>query len=229
MLAQSPSLMLISLPALFTHAAGDDHLCVLSDRYLFANGNGMRNRTCRGTFISPPLGLLCLAGKARALGYPVFLVDTDALGLIPTFDGNHFHCETLRKYLEKVKRTHGVPTLVGIGPVFSTQLPVLPAVTEIINQVLPKARILVGGPHLTASDSTMLRELFELCPAIDDVICGEADEAIEASILFSASTDNVYSSTRCVVSKQSIVTNLDVLPAPAYDLIANSAVRIEPL
>ncbi|HVP38225.1 MAG TPA: radical SAM protein [Candidatus Saccharimonadales bacterium] len=109
----------------------------------------------------PPLALMYLGTSLRDRGTEVQIFDQDG------FAGGR------RELLDRVVDYR--PDLVGV-PSFS-ELPFLRGLRDFSREIrarLPRATLLVGGPHATACPEETLDQF----PEVDLVLCGEADDSL---------------------------------------------------
>ena len=105
---------------------------------------------------NPPLALLYLATSLRDRGADVAVFDADG------FDGGR------GELVAQVADFR--PDVVGL-PTFSEELPVLREAARQVRSRLPRAAIVVGGPHATACP----HETLDWFPEVDWLLRGEAD------------------------------------------------------
>jgi anaerobic magnesium-protoporphyrin IX monomethyl ester cyclase len=109
---------------------------------------------------SPPLGLAYLGAAAERLGCEVRVIDNSSLGL------------TTRQLVDRVAEFE--PDLFGV----STTTMGYPEGIDLISGVkarLPGTFTVMGGPHVTFTDETALRQ----CPGLDAVVRGEGEETLK--------------------------------------------------
>jgi anaerobic magnesium-protoporphyrin IX monomethyl ester cyclase len=125
----------------------------------------------------PPLGLAYLAGALRANGFETVAID--ACGEAPD------QCRPLDDLpfvvngLDAEEIAARVPTdsvLVGVSCMFSCEWMVQKRVIEAVRRRLPRVPIIVGGEHVTADPSGVLRN----CPAVTACALSEGDDTIVA-------------------------------------------------
>jgi anaerobic magnesium-protoporphyrin IX monomethyl ester cyclase len=170
------------------------------------------SRTCF-KWVSPPLGILQLAGylRNRLTNLEIRVVDQRA---------TNYTIE------EVVSRAAGfAPDVVGISCTTSSS-DVLGELSSSIRGALPKALLMIGGPHASAFGA----ELMDTTGA-DCVVIGEGELTCEhvlriwqeSSRDFSAVPGLVWRSTEgeCLTNPgpAPVIQDLDTLPFPAYDLI----------
>lgn len=123
------------------------------------------------------------------------------------------------------------PDIAGFGSL-TPSAHMLGPLTRLVREALPKTLIVIGGPAVTAAGTSLLRET-----AADAAIPGEGELAFEALIrewteggrrleslpgLWWRNPDGEIVQNR---GQAPIVTDLDSLPYPAYDLIDVSKYR----
>jgi anaerobic magnesium-protoporphyrin IX monomethyl ester cyclase len=167
----------------------------------------------RGSYrlVSPPLGLLYLAAYARTqTGADVSIVDQR----IDDFSDE----ETVRRIAESR------PDVVGFT-CFTSHAHLLGAFTRAIRAALPKALIVLGGPHVTAAGVEALEQ-----SAGDVAVAGEGEINFEQVLRAHADRAGFghipgliwRGPDGAVVANPGeapVIDDLDSLPFPAYDLI----------
>lgn len=162
---------------------------------------------------TPPLGLANLAAMTRARGFATGLIDAAVLKL---------------SYEEIVRRVvAGGFRYVGLTAV-TVSIDHAAKVAELVKQALPSAVTIIGGPHLSA----LPEETMQRYPQFDLAVVGEGDytvvellEAIEAGedrervagLLLRHDGRLIRTAVRPPI------TDLDVLPKPAWDLLPDFA------
>ena len=157
-------------------------------------------------YFCPPLGLLYLAGTLRDKGIDVQLID----GCIKGWSGID---EKIRSYS---------PDIVGITchtPARKKSL----AVARMVKSINKNAIVVMGGAH----PSIMYQQLLEHYNAVDIVIRGEGEIAlleISQGIDLDKIDGIVYRDVARIIknAERRYVENLDILPLPAWDLIADT-------
>jgi anaerobic magnesium-protoporphyrin IX monomethyl ester cyclase len=152
----------------------------------------------------PPFGLALLASLARERGFVPSILDCNALQL---------GLDKIEEYLPSSS-----PKFVGISAttvLFDNAL----VLAEIVKNKYPTAKIIMGGVHPTILPKEVLSSKF-----IDFVIIGEG----ECSLLELLSQKNpseikgigFKESGRIIInSSREIITDINVFPFPAYDLL----------
>lgn len=166
-----------------------------------------------------PMSLLALAGICREKNIEVELLDFDLYGKSKEdISVKEFRCH-VRKCLTKSDST-----IFGITSICSN-LPMAIWIAKEIKQKLPDAAVIMGG----AQPSATPRELLETVREIDAVVVGEGEETFRDLIendfvtnsfstiegVASINEDGSY----CFKARSKMITNLDSLPFPAYDLL----------
>jgi radical SAM superfamily enzyme YgiQ (UPF0313 family) len=166
----------------------------------------------------PSLGILYLGSVLRKEGYEVSVIDASSLGLSP------------RELMEKIVTLQ--PKYLGIS---ATTLSIFhaSALADEIKNTINDIKIIIGGPHLTA----IPEETMEQFRSFDFGVIGEGEETtkelIDAlvhggeisdipGIIFRRSDSIVKSVPRVFIN------DLDRLPFPAWDLLANFPKRYHP-
>lgn len=105
------------------------------------------------------LGLGYLAASLERWGYEVTIYDWT----------NHLSSSAYQEFVRRL-----APDVVGMK-VFTFNIPVVLKTLELIRQVAPGARIILGGPHPSATDP---EEIFTDFPGVDYAIQGEAESSL---------------------------------------------------
>jgi anaerobic magnesium-protoporphyrin IX monomethyl ester cyclase len=125
----------------------------------------------------PPLGLAYLAGALRAEGFEIVAID--ACGEAPDqchpLDDLPFVVNGLGAE-EIAARVPSESVFVGVSCMFSCEWVVQKRVIEAVRCRLPRVPIVVGGEHVTADPTAVLRS----CPAVTACARGEGDETVVA-------------------------------------------------
>jgi anaerobic magnesium-protoporphyrin IX monomethyl ester cyclase len=166
----------------------------------------------------PNLGLLMLAAAVRAAGHQPLLLDAGACGLA---------------WEEALERAMAfAPDVIGLT---ATTLEVGAAAhfAEALQSRLPAARVVLGGPHVSAVPEETLRRfpVFELavlgegeetlCELLA-VLAGGGDLATVAGLVWRNGTE------LCVTGRRPYIVDLDQLPLPAWDLLDGFPRRFSP-
>jgi anaerobic magnesium-protoporphyrin IX monomethyl ester cyclase len=158
----------------------------------------------------PPLGLLYLASAARYAGHKVVFFDLGAANA---------NQEDFR-----IQATAFKPEVFGIS-VYTTQIEKTYLLFREMRAHFPLAKIIVGGPHVSALPGETLKD----CPEVDFEIVGEGEITL-CELLDSLGKNEASYSTiagLCFRNESGIVRNgprdqvknLDEIAFPAYDLI----------
>jgi radical SAM superfamily enzyme YgiQ (UPF0313 family) len=159
-----------------------------------------------GGFFCPPLGLLYLAGTLRDKGIDVQFID----GCISGWSGIR---EKIRTYM---------PNIVGITCLTSTRKKVL-AIAKMVKDKNKNATVVLGGVHPTI----MYQQVLEHYDDVDIVVRGEGEISfleIGQGIDLDKIDGIAYRDGTKVLKNadRHYVQNLDTLPFPAWDLIADT-------
>ena len=161
----------------------------------------------------PSIGLCSLAAFIREKGFETQILDAYNNGLTP---GN-----SLAKILEFS------PTHVGITAMTSN-ISFAGEFAKLVKKAKPDIITIIGGTHITALPEETMRQF----PWFDIGVLGEGEETITEILnlpadLAGAALDNVkgiiYRSGNDVLKKtdsRGFIKNLDLLPYPAWDLLA---------
>ncbi|MBC8551856.1 MAG: cobalamin B12-binding domain-containing protein [Candidatus Brocadiales bacterium] len=157
-------------------------------------------------FFCPPLGLLYLAGTLKDKGIDVKLID----GCISGWSGVG---DKIRSYS---------PDIVGIPCHTSARKKSL-AVAKMVKDINRNTIVVMGGAHPTI----MYQQLLEHYDDVDIVVRGEGEIAlleIAQGIDLDKIDGIVYRDGANVIknSERQYVDNLDMLPFPAWDIIADT-------
>jgi hypothetical protein len=155
--------------------------------------------------LSPPLGLMRLAGVARAAGAEVVIIDFNLLyHLEERLQGETFYEAALVTLLEEESDVYGFTSMavdshVGIH------------LARLIKQALPLARTVLGGAHF----SSIAEEVLAAYPWVDFVVKGEGEGAF--GDLIKDESELAGRSAQAILSS---ATPHELPPSPpAYDLI----------
>ncbi len=136
--------------------------------------------------------------------------------------------------LEQILR-EGSFDAVGIQ-VFTFQIITAKSYSNLIKRILPKAKIILGGPHPSCAPDT----IFDYFPGADYAFKGEAEiglsELLDLLSKGNVSQDSLslvpglvwIDSGRTIVNKQIFVDNLDELGMPSWDLIRPNTYPLSP-
>jgi radical SAM superfamily enzyme YgiQ (UPF0313 family) len=161
-----------------------------------------------------PLGILTLAAVARNCGHPVQIFDLDHLShmTIPS----RFLAETADRIAATGRDVYGFGTICHSYPL------TLRLVRE-VRRRCPNARIVLGGPQASVTDREVLQAVLE----VDVVVRGEAERTLPALLkAFETRCDLAFVpgvtyrnvNGLCRTGDAPIITDLDEVPDPAWDL-----------
>lgn len=164
----------------------------------------------------PPLGLALIAAVLEKAGYPVSLLDANALGINP----------------EDIPGMAAGADVIGITamtPTISTAL----RIAGYIKKASPPLKIIMGGAH-----ATMLpRETMASGPDIDVIVSGEGDEtildvlkAIEENQPLDSVPGIYYRDQETIkqTTERTSCADMDALPYPAFHLLPWKRYRPHP-
>ncbi len=158
---------------------------------------------------SPSLGILMLAAVARSHGFDSAVIDASALEL------------SGQELLHRI--TMFAPDIIGIS---STTLAIgnANALAAAVKRQFPSIITVVGGPHATAIPV----ETLEHFSALDIAVVGEGEETI-VELLAAFHNNTPLASVSGIVyregnvlhttGRRQLISNLDILPFPAWDLL----------
>ncbi len=165
----------------------------------------------RTHYVVPPIGLGYLATALRKHGLnDIIIVDClkENLGL-----------NALGKSLEQMN-----PVVVGFQ-VYSYDFPFVLKAIIVLKELLPKAVVIIGGPHVSATQAAALREM----PGADFGFIGEGETGLpllmkrllrNENILLRDIPGLVYrESDEIFVNPRAVIPDLDTLGIPAWDLM----------
>lgn len=184
-----------------------------------------------GTFArpaaSPPLGILQIAACVRAGGWDGQIEIYDArLGgtCHRTADGHHLFGDPEDAVTARLRASEA--DIVGISNMFTSQVHQAYLMADLARMALPKATIILGGPHMTLFPFEALAR-----PSVDWVVRGEGELRM-VSLLEALKGGSVQASIEGVLRKGDTpsgdytrmvpaggIEPLDDLPLPAYDLV----------
>jgi anaerobic magnesium-protoporphyrin IX monomethyl ester cyclase len=163
----------------------------------------------------PPLGLALIAAILEKAGYPVTLLDANALGIQP----------------EAIPAMASGADVIGVTAMTPTISTALKTVRE-LRRVMPGVKIILGGAHATM----LTPETMASAPEIDIIVRGEGDETIIE--LLQALEDNrpldsvagisYRSEGKIVHTNRTFAVDMDALPYPAYHLLPRDKYRPHP-
>ena len=166
----------------------------------------------------PNLGLLMLAAAVRAAGHQPLLLDAGACGV--SWD------EALRRAVAFT------PDVIGLT---ATTLEVAAAArfAEELRRQLPAARVVLGGPHVSAVPEETLRRF----PIFELAVIGEGEETLCELLATLAGAGDLGSVAGLVrraggelhaTARRPYMVDLDQLPLPAWDLLDGFPQRFAP-
>lgn len=179
---------------------------------------------CTGV-LCPPVGLAYLAATARDRDYDVTVLDP--LGEAP-HEVHEIPGRNARYYgwsLDAIIEAIPPDTkYIGVACMFSHEWPLSKELLKAIRGRLPKATIIIGGEHATATPEANLRD----CPSVDFVVLGEGEETF-VDLLDTLGRGEAASNVPGVFflrDSQAIRTKprermrgVDAIPRPAWDLV----------
>ncbi len=184
------------------------------------------------TYLSEPLGLLCLAtylDKVFKDQIKVSILDLYALGAANPKQVGQFFClgiddeHFIKEELEKLN-----PDLIGIHCNFTAYAQDSLELASMVKNSFPNTPIVIGGAHPTTEAESILRDN----PCVDFVVRGEGEITLEqliralrgehsietvAGVSFRTSKQtNKSLSSRTIVSNspRELIKNVDILPIP---------------
>lgn len=158
------------------------------------------------TMILPPLGMAYIGGYLRVNGIETKILDLAALRL----DDEHEK--------EAIRRSNA--DFIAIAATTNTIMEAY-ALAKKTREVLPNARIAVGGPHPTMMPERTLQE----CPEINYCIISEAEETTLELAQGKADKDILGIAYRDkkgkiqITNPRPLIQDLDKIPFPARDLL----------
>ncbi|HUO04900.1 MAG TPA: cobalamin-dependent protein [Candidatus Binataceae bacterium] len=175
--------------------------------------------------IGPPLGAAYLAASLRAAGHQVSVVD--ALGEAPFQQMPCFDDRMIVIGLSIEQTVSRIPentAIIGISCMFSQDWPYVKRLAEALRQQFPKALLIAGGEHITATAAYTL----EACPEFDLTVLGEGEEAI-VEIANCVANNGDLSQLKGIAIRRdgkplltperARLKNIDAIPRPAWDLV----------
>ncbi|MFH0864538.1 MAG: radical SAM protein [Candidatus Gottesmanbacteria bacterium] len=158
----------------------------------------------------PPQGLCSLAAVLRADGYEPIIIDATAENL-----------NFLETYERIIKELPAI--FVGFTVYFVSE-PVVAALARKLKKKFPEVKIVVGGGQATLLKDKMLENYHDI-----DMVCISEGEKIVKNLTPALETNQslrnirgiVYREKEKIISNQAEewITNLDILPFPAWDLL----------
>ncbi len=158
---------------------------------------------------APSLGLLYLAASVREAGYQASIIESDIENLTPEQVAD-------RIILEQ-------PAFIGIT-LFTVGVWKAAQIARTCKKLLPKCKIIVGGPHISSmSMETMLR-----FPEFDIAVIHEGERVLP-ELLTQIENDNDLNAVKGIIFREHddiiktaptpSINDLDNLPLPAWDLL----------
>lgn len=182
--------------------------------------DGMKARP----MVGPPMGILLIAGYLR---------NSPWNGEIEVYDSRLSAQIHLNKKGQKIfgdtdevisnRILESAADVVGISNMFSSQIERAYELADVVRIVLPKATIVIGGPHVSILPEEAIKR-----SSIDYVVTGEGEVRFTKLMLALSLNQNsviegVYSKNDIDKiekhSKNTFINDLDSLPLPAYDLV----------
>ncbi len=149
----------------------------------------------------PPVGLLYLGAVLEKAGHQVVLLDFTQLEKT----GN-----------DLVKDVVNSDPEVLMISAFTSDVFLLKPIVSILGEVLPKARLWLGGPHASCVEEKAFLDF----PRIDAVFLGEAEESVLEALEFPEvpPAGVIYSGQELKSTRSRQVEDLSSLPIPAWHL-----------
>lgn len=158
----------------------------------------------------PPIGLGYLATALRRENFKVDILDTN---------NKKFNFVKLRQHIEKIN-----PRIIGIQ-VFSYDVNPCRKLINIIDELNPDIKIILGGPHPTSEPS----EVFNQFKYIDYAFKGEGEEGLPILVNYLLRNKKINLKTipgliwkennEVIINNQIFNSDLDKYGIPAWDLI----------
>lgn len=173
----------------------------------------------------PPLGLAYVAAALRMHHHEVRLIDSVGEAIeqhVSHHDDFILHGLSTAQILERIPEG---TDFIGVSCMFSHEFPVSRDLVHAIKRRFPKARLLVGGEHVSA----LPEESIEQCASIDVVVRGEGEGTV-VDILSSDCSDEALAAIPGVTWRDRLgtirssaarprVRDIDSFPLPAWDLV----------
>lgn len=171
---------------------------------------------------SLPVSLLHLAAALRQAGHRPTILDLSIVSVPHDIEPNVFYLSKACEAIDAVK-----PSIVGISCFTTMHFPVVRKLAMGIRAKEPNMVICLGGVHPTLYPY----EILENCPEIDFIATGEGEDQIVslANIIASGDFSCLTSiqalayrndeNTIIINSRKNFLSDLDVLPMPAYDMV----------
>lgn len=177
--------------------------------------------------ITPPIGLLYLSSFCKSKDYSVDFIDSvveapDKINKVQLEDGElTYRGLALDEVIEKIDSRSKV---IGISNLFSFAFPIVLELTRLIKKKHPNTTIVVGGAHVSAVPSDVLK-----CNFIDFVVTGEGELTFIDLLNKLGDKDSDFSNidglayrnnSNIVVNPRTrYIDNLDKLPFPDREII----------
>jgi len=150
-----------------------------------------------------PLGIMYIASTLKKEGYAVKVLDA----LCPDIQfkkDTYTHVGMSWEDIAKIIREYN-PDFVGISSQFTSQVDNVIEIAKLVKSINPKIKVIVGGPHPSAFPSDFIKRM-----EFDYIVQGEGEYVL---------MDIINKKIRKKLIKAKIITALDALPFPAYDLV----------
>ncbi len=173
----------------------------------------------------PPIGPSYVTGSILAAGHDVCAIDAvgealDQYTLLAGYENVLVHGLTDEEIVARIPKNIDV---IGVSSMFSVEWPITRRVIDAIRLGFPKALIVLGGEHATASPEFSLTS----CEGVDVAVLGEGEETI-VELLDAFSKDGDFSLVAGIVYRdnqtcirtgpRNRVKAIDTIPAPSWDL-----------
>lgn len=176
-----------------------------------------RDHNIQEKYNYPPIGLISIAGVLSMHGYKVQVIDLF-----------HDHTVAKNKFAEKINELAKDPFLIGIETYTPTIFESL-KIAKFIKNIFPKAKIVLGGAHVTFEYEEVLCHDF-----IDYVVRNEGEATIIELLEHLKYPNNfpadrilglVYKENRKIKvnPRRKFLTDLDTFPLPSFEFVPNSA------
>ena len=122
------------------------------------------------TSVSPPIGLVYIAGSLVSAGYDVNVVD--AVAANPTQTTRSFKGFLMGLRIEEmVERVDPKTKLIGISTIFTHEWPIVVRLIDLLKESFPDVPIIVGGEHVSSMPEFCLHS-----SKVDYIVMGEGEE-----------------------------------------------------
>ena len=171
--------------------------------------------------VSPPLGLAYLAAVLCQNDYQVSIIDMSIGARRKSSDGYYYIGKSWDEtgvILAKEK-----PDIVGVGCPFSSRLPFAIRTVNLVKEILPKAKVIMGGLHPTIAPNETLEK-----SGADYIVIGEGEKVLIRLLAAIQSGEDVssidavggyYKGKRFINPQLDLPEPLDDIPHPARDLL----------